>query len=177
MMSVCWFLFLSKSKVVLSLFYTEQLEWGGYWGSLVWHWLINYIKVSQHINTKIKGHTVPKQVSPLDDDITESTRKKKCYGSTVWGLHCLRTALCESIRYQAKSEQNVRQDLIPSVHHGEAALCTPVWHWASTTSVIQRGCYILVGWSLSDVSNSSQMNQLQQYRYCEIVGAIRVEFI
>ncbi len=31
-----------------------------------------------------KGHTVPKQVSPLDDDgITESTRKKKCYGSTV----------------------------------------------------------------------------------------------
>ncbi len=32
-----------------------------------------------------KGHTVPKQVSPLDDDddITESTRKKECYGSTV----------------------------------------------------------------------------------------------
>ncbi len=27
----------------------------------------------------------------------------------------LRTALCESIRYQAKSEQNVRQDLIPRV--------------------------------------------------------------
>ncbi len=25
----------------------------------------------------------------------------------------LSTALCESIRYQAKSEQNVRQDLIP----------------------------------------------------------------
>ncbi len=41
--------------------------------------------------------------------ISESTRKK-CYGSTVWELHCLRTALCESIRYQAKSEQNVRQD-------------------------------------------------------------------
>ncbi len=38
----------------------------------------------------------------------------------------LRTALCESIRYQAKSEQNVRQDLIPRVRHGEAALCTPV---------------------------------------------------
>ncbi len=49
-----------------------------------------------------KCHTVPKQVSPLDDDddITESTRKK-CYGSTVWELHHLRTALCESIRYQA----------------------------------------------------------------------------
>ncbi len=34
----------------------------------------------------------------------------------------LSTALCESIRYQAKSEQNVRQDLIPRVRHGEAAL-------------------------------------------------------
>ncbi len=29
--------------------------------------------------------------------------------------------MCESIRYQAKSEQNVRQDLIPRVGHGEAA--------------------------------------------------------
>ncbi len=32
-------------------------------------------------------------------------------------LHCVR-----AIRYQAKSEQNVRQDLIPRVRHGEAAL-------------------------------------------------------
>ncbi len=56
--------------------------------------------------------------------ISQSTRKK-CYGSTIWELHCLRTALCESIRYQDKSEQNVRQDLIPRVRHGEAALCTP----------------------------------------------------
>ncbi len=39
--------------------------------------------------------------------------------------YSLRTALCESIRYQAKSEQNVRQDLIPRVHHGEAALMYP----------------------------------------------------
>ncbi len=58
--------------------------------------------------------------------ISESTRKK-CYGSTVWELHCLRIALCESIRYQANSEQNVRQDLIPRVHHGEAALCTQTY--------------------------------------------------
>ncbi len=42
-----------------------------------------------------------------------------------WSRYSLSTALCESIRYQAKSEQNVRQDLIPRVHHGEAALCTP----------------------------------------------------
>ncbi len=41
----------------------------------------------------------------------------------------LRTALCWSFRYQAKSEQNVRQDLIPRVHHGEGALCTPQCIW------------------------------------------------
>ncbi len=41
--------------------------------------------------------------------------------------HSLRTALCESIRYQAKSEQNVRQDLIPRVRHGEAVVMHP---WA-----------------------------------------------
>ncbi len=39
--------------------------------------------------------------------------------------YSLSTARCESIRYQAKSEQNVRQDLIPRMRHGEAALCTP----------------------------------------------------
>ncbi len=39
--------------------------------------------------------------------------------------YSLSTALCDSIRYQTKSEQNVRQDLIPRVRHGEAALCTP----------------------------------------------------
>ncbi len=55
----------------------------------------------------------------------ESTRKE-CYGSTVWELHCLRTAPCESIRYEAKSEQNVWQDLIPRVPHGEAALMHPL---------------------------------------------------
>ncbi len=42
--------------------------------------------------------------------------------------YSLSTALCESIRYQAKSEQHVRQDLIPRVRHGEAALCTPAKH-------------------------------------------------
>ncbi len=34
--------------------------------------------------------------------------------------------MCGSIRYQAKSEQNVRQDLIPRVGHGEAALSTTI---------------------------------------------------
>ncbi len=43
--------------------------------------------------------------------------------------YSLRTTLCESIRYQAKSEQNVRQDLIPRVRHGEAALMHPIKTW------------------------------------------------
>ncbi len=39
--------------------------------------------------------------------------------------YSLRTALCETIRYQVKSEQNVRQDLIPRERHVEAALMNP----------------------------------------------------
>ena len=39
--------------------------------------------------------------------------------------YSLRTTPRESIRYQAKSEQNIQQNQIPRVHHGEAALCTP----------------------------------------------------
>ncbi len=45
--------------------------------------------------------------------------------------HTLRTALCKSICYQAKSEQNVRQDPIPSVRHGETALMHPPGRAAS----------------------------------------------
>ncbi len=44
--------------------------------------------------------------------------------------YSLRTALCESNCYQAKSEQkNVRQDLIPRVRHGEAALMHPLFRF------------------------------------------------
>ncbi len=39
--------------------------------------------------------------------------------------YSLRTALCTRILYQAKSEQSVRQDLIPRVRHEEAALMHP----------------------------------------------------
>ncbi len=84
--------------------------------------LIDWLIISKFYGTSTpKGHTVPKQVSPLDDDddITEPSRKK------MLQFYSLRTALCESIRYQAKSEQNVRQDLVPRVSHVEAALCTP----------------------------------------------------
>ncbi len=58
----------------------------------------------------------------------------------------LSTALCESIRYQTKSEQNVRQDLIPSVCHGEAALCTPKVGVRQVFIVISRPCR----WDASD---------------------------
>ncbi len=73
----------------------------------LWLWLYQSLTAHQHQ----KGHTVPKQVSPLE--------KMLCFYS-------LRTALCKSIRYQTKSEQNVRQDLIPRVRHGEAALMHPI---------------------------------------------------
>ncbi len=49
-------------------------------------------------------------------------------GNVNSSRYSLSTALCESICYQAKSEQNVRQDLIHRVRHGEAALCTPLQH-------------------------------------------------
>ena len=59
-------------------------------------------------------------------------------------LHCVR-----AIRYQAKSEQNVRQDPIPRVRHGEAALMHPDvrcggYNWPSDTLlfIIKWGaCY------------------------------------
>ncbi len=54
-----------------------------------------------------RGHTVPKQVGDNDCNINSSH-------------YSLSTALCESIRYQAKSEHNVRQDLIPRVGHSNA---------------------------------------------------------
>ena len=66
------------------------------WVSAEWY---QSLTAHQHQN----GHTVPKWLQRQ--------------------FYSLRTALCESICYQAKSEQNVRQDLIPRVRHGEAALC------------------------------------------------------
>ncbi len=57
----------------------------------------------------------------LQSPLEKSVMVPQSQNCTVYG-----TALCESIRYQAKSEQNVRQDLIPRVRHGEAALCTPL---------------------------------------------------
>ncbi len=66
--------------------------------------------VSEWVLSKFNGTSTPKG----------SYRAKT--GDNGWNVnsnhHSLSTALCESIRYQAKSEQNVRQDLIPRVRHG-----------------------------------------------------------
>ncbi len=56
----------------------------------------------------------------------------------MFWFYSLRTALCVSIRYQAKSEQIVQQDLIPRVRHGESALCTPFTAGAASGSARVR---------------------------------------
>ncbi len=76
---------------------------------------------------------------------------KGSYSAKTGDNHCnvnsshysLSTALCESIRYQAKSEQNVRQDPIPRVRHGEAALCTPRYsiHFSNYWVVLRECCF------------------------------------
>ncbi len=93
----------------LSAFWKSLLEVSKY-GPRVWvcEW---YQSLTTHQHQK--GRSVPKQVIMIATSIQVAT--------------VLRNALCESIRYQAKSEQNVQQDPISRVSHGEAALCTPIW--------------------------------------------------
>ncbi len=59
------------------------------------------------IISKFNGTSTPK--GSYSAKTGESTRKE-CYGSTDWKLHCLRTALCESIRYQAWTKCPTRPD-------------------------------------------------------------------
>ena len=70
-----------------------------------WWWSYHSLTAHQHQ----KGHTHSAKTGDSDCNVNSSR-------------YSLRTALCESIWYQAKSEQNIRQDLIPWVRHGEAAL-------------------------------------------------------
>ncbi len=67
--------------------------------------------------SKFNGTSTPKGPYRAETGDNDFHVNSSCYS--------LRTALCESIRYQPKSEQNVRQDPIPRVRYGEAALCTP----------------------------------------------------
>ncbi len=74
--------------------------------------------VSEWVLSKFNGTSTPKgsyRAKNGDNDYNVNSSR-----------YSLSTTLCESIRYKAKSEQNVRQDLIPRVRHGEAALCTPL---------------------------------------------------
>ncbi len=76
-------------------------------------------QVSEWVLSKFNGTSTPKGSYRAKTDDNDCKVNSSRYS--------LSTALCESIRYQAKCEQNVRQDLIPRVRHGEAALCTPPW--------------------------------------------------
>ncbi len=67
--------------------------------------------------SKFNGTSTPKGACSAKTGDNDSNVNSSGYS--------LSTALCESIRYQAKSKQNVQQDLIPRMRHGEAALCTP----------------------------------------------------
>ncbi len=63
--------------------------------------------------------------------------------------YSLSTALCQSIRYQAKSELNVRQDLISRVRH-EAALYTP---FLSNGLGVKISIIFMVSFNLSLLTN------------------------
>ncbi len=79
-----------------------------------------YTRVSEWVLSKFNGTSTPKgsyRAKTGDNDCNVNSSH-----------HSLSTALCESIRHQAKPEQNVRQDPIHRVRHGEAALCTPHVH-------------------------------------------------
>ena len=74
---------------------------------------------SEWVLSKFNGTSTPKGSYRAKTDDNDCNVNSSHYS--------LSTALCESIRYQVKAEQNVRQDLILRVGHGEAALSTPIW--------------------------------------------------
>ncbi len=73
--------------------------------------------VSEWVLSKFNGTSTPKGSYRAETSDNDSNVNSSRYG--------LRTALCESIRYQAKSEQNVRQDLIPRGAMWRLLSCTP----------------------------------------------------
>ncbi len=85
---------------------------------------------SEWVLSKLNGTSTPKGSSCAKTGGNDCNLNSSHYS--------LSTALCESIRYQVKSEQNVRQDLIPRVGHGEAALSTP---WLYSDAHLVRGVY------------------------------------
>ncbi len=96
----------------------KTIQWNLFWETNVTR---EHVLTERELS-KFNGTSTPK------GSYRAKTGDNDCnVNSSHYGLS---TALCESIRYQAKSEQNVRQDipqdLIPRVGHGEAALSTPI---------------------------------------------------
>ena len=91
-------------------------------GNLSTHYRIDWLIIS-----KFNGTSTPK--GSHSAKTCQSTRKK-CHGSTVWELHCLRTALCESIRHTignlsihyGKSQYTLWGD--HSIRYGEISVYT-----------------------------------------------------
>ncbi len=99
-------------------------------------WLLSdwYYSLTAHQHQK--GHTVPKTG---DNDCNVNSSH-----------YSLRTALCESICYQAKSGQIVRQDPIPRVRHGEAAHA-PLDCWELAAALLPTVLYHNLYWVLYDI--------------------------
>ncbi len=135
---------------IFSLSKTRMVSRGFMFGLI--NWLYQRFTAHQHQ----KGHTLPKQVSPLDDDddITESTRKKWFYS--------LRTALSKNCTVwehslSGQSVQNIRPDLI---HVWKECLYAQVlpfvgigWHCSLTCSFI---CSPIILCDRSSITNYSQ---------------------
>ncbi len=92
-------------------------------------WASFFASLDRSVNRACKGTQDGVSEWVLSKFNGTSTSKGSCRaktGDNDYNVNSSRyspsTALCESIRYQAKSEQNVRQDPIPRVRHGEAAL-------------------------------------------------------
>ncbi len=81
---------------------------------IIWQAKRSQIRWSEGVISHFNGTSTPK------GSFCAKTGDNDCNVNS--SRYSLKTALCESIRYQAKSEQNVRQDLIPRVRQGEAAL-------------------------------------------------------
>ncbi len=76
--------------------------------------------ISEWVISKFNGTSTPKgSYSAKTGDNDRNVHSNR---------YSLRTALCESIRYQAKSEQNVRQDLIPRCATGRLLSYPRYWH-------------------------------------------------
>ncbi len=139
---VTWFeagAILITTRIYIAIMFenTDRQGRDGWW----WLW---YHSLTAHQHQK--GHIVPKQVTMICN--VNSSR------------YSLRTALCESIRYQAKSEQNVPQDLTPRVANGKAAPMHPGRRWKDRIKIMR--------WRLFITPNKPAMQSWQKFPKCKL---------